>query len=390
MAEINLAELERIAREQALPAIDNQISKEPSPFLEKIAKPALASTKIDVITGVGLNGGFGYGAETKDIPSGGGQMYEKFQLDTADMYGTIELSNKAIELGVNDKGVNLLLNEMQGIKDSMTWNIGRSLFGNGKGVLCNVSALSSAGNTITVSSTKHLKEGLTVDFYVTGAAVGSVPAHSAKRIIGINRKDKTITLEGPAITVSAGFITLQGSYGREIFGIGAFFDSAVTSVYGVEKAKASWIVPEEYDASHAISDTLIARAVRESQTYKNSNIDMILCGDTAYDAYVDYMKESKTMVTETQEFWGGVSGLYIVANGRKVVVVHEQHMDDAEIIGVDTTKFLFPKTTAKFISKDGGIFQRLQNGTVFQAVLGCYGNLLCKNPGGLFKIKNAA
>lgn len=36
---INLADLERIAREQGLPALDNQISKEPSPLLEKIGKP---------------------------------------------------------------------------------------------------------------------------------------------------------------------------------------------------------------------------------------------------------------------------------------------------------------------------------------------------------------
>ena len=37
---INLADLEKVAREQVLPALDNQISKEPSPLLEKIGKPA--------------------------------------------------------------------------------------------------------------------------------------------------------------------------------------------------------------------------------------------------------------------------------------------------------------------------------------------------------------
>ena len=208
---INLAELERIAREQALPAIDNQISKEPSPFLEKITKPPLTSSKIDVITGVGLNGGFGYGGENKDIPKGGGQIYEKFQLDTADMYGTIEISNKALQLGLGDKGINLLMNEMQGIKDAMTWNIGRSLFGNGKGILANVTASSGAVNKITVDSTKLLKEGLTVDFYTTGAGVDSTPAHTGKRIVGIDRANKTITVDGSAITVAAGFITVQGS-----------------------------------------------------------------------------------------------------------------------------------------------------------------------------------
>ena len=383
---INLADLEKVAREQVLPALDNQISKETSPLLEKISKPALTSSKIDVITMVGINGGFGFGAETKDIPESGGQRYERFALPTADMYGTIEISNKALTLGLGDKGVNLLFNETQGIKDSAVWNIGRSLFGNGKGVLCNVSALSSAGNTITVDSVKHLKEGMKVDFYAANAAVGSTPAHTGKRILGIDRKNKKITIDGSAITVAAGFITVQGSYGREIFGLGAFFDSSVTSIYGVTKSGNSWLVPEEYEATNGITDTLLSKAVREAQNYRNSKIDMILCGDTAYDAYVDYMKESKTQITETQEFWGGVAGLYIVANGRKIVLVHEQHVDDDKMIGVDTTKLKFYKTPMDFISKDSGVFERMGNSSVFQAVLGFYGNLLCENPGGLFRI----
>ena len=383
---INLADLEKVAREQVLPALDNQISKEPSPLLEKISKPALTSSKIDVITMVGINGGFGFGAETKDIPESGGQRYERFALPTADMYGTIEISNKALTLGLGDKGVNLLFNETQGIKDSAVWNIGRSLFGNGKGVLCNVSALSSAGNTITVDSVKHLKEGMKVDFYAANAAVGSTPAHTGKRILGIDRKNKKITIDGSAITVAAGFITVQGSYGREIFGLGAFFDSSVTSIYGVTKSGNSWLVPEEYEATNGITDTLLSKAVREAQNYRNSKIDMILCGDTAYDAYVDYMKESKAQITETQEFWGGVAGLYIVANGRKIVLVHEQHVDDDKMIGVDTTKLKFYKTPMDFISKDSGVFERMGNSSVFQAVLGFYGNLLCENPGGLFRI----
>ena len=381
---INLADLERIAREQGLPALDNQISKEPSPLLEKIGKPALTSSKIDVITTVGINGGFGFIAKNKDIPENG----ECFCLDVVEMCDTIEISNKDLILGVGDKGVDLLLNEMQGFKDLAVWNVGRSLFDNGKGVLCNVSALSSAGNTITVDSVKHLKEGMKVDFYAANAAVGSTPAHTGKRILGIDRKNKKITIDGSAITVAAGFITVQGSYGREIFGLGAFFDSSVTSIYGVTKSGNNWLIPEEYDATSGITDTLISKAVREAQEYRNSKTDMILCGDTAYDAYVDYMKESKTQITDTQEFWGGVSGLNIVANGRKVVLVHEQHVADSEMIGVDTTKLKFYKTQMDFISKDSGIFERVSNSSVFQAVLGFYGNLFCENPGGLFKINN--
>ncbi len=383
---INLADLEKIAREQVLPALDNQISKEPSPLLEKISKPTLTSSKIDVFTTVGINGGFGFGAETKDIPESCGSI--QLSLPSVEMHAAIEISDKALELCVDNEAIKLFLEEIKGFKDLAVWNVGRSLFGNGKGVLCNVSALSSAGNTITVDSVKHLKEGMKVDFYAANAAVGSTPAHTGKRILGIDRKNKKITIDGSAITVAAGFITVQGSYGREIFGLGAFFDPSITSIYGVTKSGNNWLIPEEYDATGGITDTLISKAVREAQEYRNSKTDMILCGKTAYNAYVDYMKESKTQITDTQEFWGGVSGLNIVANGRKVVLVHEQHVGDNEMIGVDTTKLKFYKTPMDFISKDGGVFERVDKSSVFQAVLGFYGNLLCENPGGLFKINN--
>ena len=68
--------------------------------------------------------------------------------------------------------------------------------------------------------------------------------------------------------------------------------------------------------------------------------------------------------------------------------MREQHVADNEMIGVDTTKLKFYKTPMDFISKDGGVFERVGNSTVFQAVLGFFGNLICENPGGLFKINN--
>ena len=45
---INLADLEKIAREQGLPALDNQILKEPSPLLEKISKPTIRRTRTKI------------------------------------------------------------------------------------------------------------------------------------------------------------------------------------------------------------------------------------------------------------------------------------------------------------------------------------------------------
>lgn len=389
--EVMLSKLSEFAINQALPAFENQISTEASPLFEKIKKPTLVSPTIEVFTGVGFNGGFGFGYEGGGIPESGGQNYELFKLAAADMLGTVEITDKALQLGLNRDGVRgqqLLLKEMTGVKDALNFNVGRALFGNGKGILCTVTAGSADSNEVVVSDVKNLRIGFKIDIYATG---GTTPVQAKRRITSIDRKNKKITVDGAKFTAVAGFITLQNSYGKEIFGIGSFFDSSITSIYGVSKSGNSWLTPEIYDADNSITDTLLSKAVRESATYKSSDIDMLLCGDTAFDTYYEYMKESNTVISENRVFSGGVAGMDILVDGRKVTVVHEKHVGDSEIIGVDTTKLYFPRTPAEFISANGGnIFQRIDNSTKYQAVLGSYGNLICTNPGGLFKVTNVA
>ena len=94
--------------------------------------------------------------------------------------------------------------------------------------------------TCKVNSIKNIREGLIVDFYATGAAVGSTPAVSKRRISSINRTASSgkydVTFEGTATTLAAGFITCQNSYGREITGLNSIFDDSIASIYGVTKS----------------------------------------------------------------------------------------------------------------------------------------------------------
>lgn len=385
-----LTQIEMILKDKYQPALKNQLGIEPSPFLEKIRKTPLTNNTIKVASPIGINGGFGFGAEGVGTPKSGAQRYAEFQLDAVDMYVDIQISNKTVKLGSTNRGamINALDQEVKGSYASAKWNIGRSLFGDGTGKLTTVSALGTAGNTVTVADTSKLVEGLTVDFYAAGAAVGSTPALAGRRITAINRAGKTITVDGSAATVSAGFITVQNSYGRELCGLGAIYDDSVTTLYGLTKSDNLWMKPTVISAANELSDLVLYRGVKEAKDYKSADIDLIMMGDNAFAAYQDYMRTNNVVVADRMHFKGGAVGYTVLVGSQEVTVVNERFVPANEAWGVDTRAFTLEATEWDFMSKDGAVFVPMANTSIFRALLASYGNLVCTNPGGCIRFTN--
>lgn len=390
MAQI-LTQLEAILKDKYQPALANQIGIEPSPFLEKIRKTPMTNNTIKMAAPIGINGGFGFGSEGLGTPKAGAQRYAQFEVDAVDMYVDIQISNKTVQLASTNAGamLNALDTEIKGSYASAKWNVGRALFGNGSGKLATVSALSTAGNTCTVADTRMLVEGLTVDFYASNAAVGSTPAVAARRIISVDRVNKTITFDGAATTLSAGFITVQGSYGHELCGLGAIFDTTTGArLYGIDKDTNPWIKPVVYDAENVLTDLVIYGGVKQAKDYKGSSIDLLMMGDDAFLAYQDYMRTNNTQVVDKQRFVGGSVGYKVLVGSQEVVIINERFVPSTEAWGVDTSSFALEQTPWSFMAKDTGIFIPIADTSIYRALLASYGNLICSNPGGCVRFIN--
>lgn len=386
----NLITFEKALKENYLPAWRNQLGTEPSALLGKIKKPTLKSNKIVASAPVGLSGGFGYGAEGQATPAAGGVRVERFETTAKDMYVNVVISEKAVKLtGSGGAMANALDTEVKGAYETAKWNIGRSLFGNGTGILTTVSALTPAGNTITVADTAYLKEGLIIDIYKTGSMT---PAVTGRRLLSVNRANKTITIGGDPVTLEAGFITVQNSYGREITGLGAIFDDSITSLYGVSKELNPFLKPVVQDGGNDIDDGIITKALRQAKNDKNSNIDMILCGDAAYDNYVNYLRVNNIRVEEmSHTIQGGFKAIQFIFGNKVVDIVNESFVPDAEMWGVETGCLEFHSLDWNFAElQNGGIFNLMENQSCYRALLANYGDLICTNPGGCVRITNCA
>mgnify|MGYP004471063545 CR=1 FL=1 len=388
----NLITFEKALKENYLPAWRNQLGIEPSALLGKIEKPKLTSNKIVATAPVGLSGGFGYGAEGAETPAAGGVRVERFETTAKDMYVNIVISEKAVKLtGSSGAMANALDTEVKGAYATAKWNVGRSLFGNGTGILTTTKALSTAGNTIQVDDVSYLKEGLIIDIYATG---GTSPqtGGAGRRLLSIDKANKTITIGGDAATFTAGFITVQNSYNREITGLGAIFDNNITSIYGVSKTANPFLKPVVQDAGNDIDDGIITKALRVAKNDKNSNVDMLLCGDNAYDNYVNYLRVNNIRVEEmSHTIQGGFKAIKFLFGGKEVDIVNESFVPANEMWGVETGCLKFYSLDWNFAElQNGGIFNLMEKQSCYRALLANYGDLICTNPGGCVRITNCA
>lgn len=391
--EQNLKTMEKALKEYYLPVWQNQLNTEPSAFLSKIQKKTLESDIIVSSAPIGLSGGFGYSEEGEETPDAGNVRFERFRTRAKDMYVNIAISNKAVNLTKSGGSMADALNtEVKAAYETAKWNIGRSLFGNGTGKLANVTAQSSgASATVEVDSVKYLMEGLTVDIYNN-----SEDKKHTSRIKSIDRVDKgsgkydIILDSAPSAQLEAGFITVQNSYKREITGLGAIYDDKITTLYGVDKASQPVIKPITYDAGDTIDDGIINKVLREADHIKGSNIDMLLCGDDAYDEYVTYLRTNNIRVEDrTGQIEGGFKTIKFLFGNREIDIVNERFIPDEEMWGVDTKSFTLHSLDWRFATlQGGGIFNLMERTSVYRALLCNYGDLMCDNPGGCVRIYN--
>lgn len=382
-------EISEIIKETYLPAWENQIGVTPSAIMAKLKRVPLTGGEIVTAAPVGLSGGFGFGQDGSAIPVAGRRLKKKFKTDAKDMYTEITVSDKVLKLakGDTDSIINELDDEIKGAYETAEWNVGRSIFGDGTGILATVTAASTT-DTVAVSDAKFLKEGLTVDLFAAASTdpETATPKVTA-RINSIDRAAKTVVLDRAVNAAEGDFFTVQKSFGRELTGIGAIFNDDITEIYGVDKAQNPFLKPIVVDGSAGISDTLLNNALRQAEREKNSKIDFLLMGDSAYDAYITYLRENNQYNVGTDmSLDGGFKAIRFLFGNREVAVVNEQFVPDGEIWGVETGKLELHVTPWDFVTKDSGAFTLLADTSVFRALLASYGDLICKNPGGCLKI----
>ena len=377
---VTLASADSALKSFYLDAVAQQLNTEVNPLLAKIKQSTadVWGKEVRRLAQYGVNGGVGAGTEEGSLPAAGGNNYDQFVTTLKNLYGTIEISDKAVRASENSAGafVDLLNAEMEGLLRSSAFNFGRMLFGDGSGILCTVSAVT--GNVVTVDSVKNVIEGMTVDVLDDdGEQIAGV---TARRITAVDRTDKTITLSGGALTGVASGCTLcvQGSHNLELTGLGAIFKDD-GSLYGLSRAERPWMVPYIKESVGTISENAIQTAIDYLEETAGSRVDMIVCSWGVKRALQAVLSESR-MQTDMAELAGGYRT--ITYNG--IPVVADRFCPAGTMYLLNTRDFcLHQLCDWKWLEGDDGkVLRQVPGKPLYTATLVKYADLICTRPCG--------
>lgn len=327
----------------------------------------------------GVNGGVGAGTEDGQLPRSGGNNYIQFVSGTANLYGTINITDKSIKASKNNAGsfVRLLDAELEGLLRAAKFNFGRMLFTDGTGKLATCVENVTPSTVIEVDTTKYLIEGLIVDIRAPNGAIRS--GGNERRILAVNRLENKIVVSGAEIAADATeIITVQGSYGLEITGLDKIFDTTGT-LYGVDRDEHYWMRPYMVDDVGVISDIKIQKAIDYLDEIVGSKVNFICTSSGVRRSYQEYLEATKRNVN-TLDLKGGFTALSY--NGTPMV--NDRFMPEESMMLLDTGVFTFHHMGDwEWMQGNGGsILTQVAGTPTWTATLVRYAELICDHPGG--------
>ncbi len=364
-----------------LGAVSDMLNTSVNPLLAQIRQSTADVWGKDVrrLVRYGVNGGVGAGTEEGNLPAAGGNRYAQFVTTLKNLFGTIEISDKAIRSSANNEGafVNLLSDEMDGLVKSSSFNFGRMLFGDGSGTLTTVKSIASG--VVTVEDVRNLAEGMIVDFVAAGS---KTVLAGGRTILSINRASKTVKVDGTTLTSegvpASSRIVVQNSDGLELTGLGAIFGDGDT-LYGVNRKDNEWMAPYKKTSVGTIGETAIQTAIDYLEETSGSRVNFIVCSWGVKRALAEYFSTYKRIV-DTMELAGGYKAMSF--NG--IPVVADRFCPSGTMYLLNTDDFCLHQLCdwQWLEGEDGKVLRQVAGKPVYTATLVKYADLVCTRPCG--------
>lgn len=379
---VSITSAENALKTVYLGPVAEQINTEINPLLAKIKQSSqdVWGKEVKRLVQYGINGGVGAGGETDALPTAGGNNYKTLTSSLKNLYGTIQLSDKAIRASQNSVGsfVNLLNAEMEGLVKAASFNFGRMLFGDGTGVLAKV--VSVSGTEVTVDSARNLFVGMTIDFRNESGAI--LEGVSVRRIIAVDKANKTFQVSGLSLTSTLvpkdSIVTVQGSYNSEITGLNAIFKDNGT-LYGLNRSYNKWLVPYMKNDVGEITESEIQKAIDYVDENAGSKINFIVCSSGVKRAFQNHLATYRRN-TDVLDLKGGYKA--ISYNG--IPIVSDRFCPEGTMYLLNTDDFtLHQLCDWKWLEgEDGRVLKQIPGTPTYTATLVKYADLVCTKPCG--------
>lgn len=368
-----------------LGVIGNQLNVGANPLLTKIKQTTnnVYGNEVRKATSYGMSGGVTAGTEDGALPGAYSKGYEQFVATLKNLYGTIEISDKAIRSSQNSAGafVNLLNDEMESLIKSSTFNLGRMLYGDGTGIIASVDDVADSGDTeITVDNVKNLMERLAFRF------VGSNGQYVNDKVYvmnSIDRAGKVVKLDRALDQEASDFklATING-LNNEITGLGKIIGDK-GELYGINRANNAWMKSYMKDGVGALTETVMQSVIDSIDETSGGEIDYIACSSAVRRAYQEELSTYRRNV-DVMNLQGGFKALSF--NG--IPVVADRFVADDTMYLLNTRDFeLCQLCDWQWLEdNEGKVIRQKEGYPVYTATLVKYAELLCNRPNSQAKL----
>ncbi len=381
---VNLTNADSALKTYYLDAITEQLNKKANPLLAAIGHSTenVYGKEVRKFTTFGVNGGIGAGTEDGNLPKAAGNLYGQMVTSLKNLYGTIEISDKAIRASENNSGafVSLLNAEMEGLVKSSAFNFGRMIYGDGSGILSCLTQNPKEGK-LYVDDVSGVFEGMIVDVCDPEGEI--MPDFVGGRtVICVDRVAKTITINATDRELESlnegALITVQGSYGKEITGLKAIFSNSKT-LYGLDRSKNPWLKPYVKRDVGEISESLLQTAIDDIENEAGSSVNFIVCSFGVRRALQAVLSANRRSV-DTMELAGGFKAMSY--NG--IPIVADRFCPEGTMYLLNTEDFTFHQLCdwQWMEGDDGKVLKQLPGKPVYTATLVKYADLICARPRG--------
>lgn len=381
---ITIENADKALKDYYLDAVTAQLNDGVSPFFSAIEKSAVnvygKDVKMEVIRGT--SGNILAGAEDGNLPDPYKNRYLSVVMPLKNMYGTIEISDKALRASRESSGafVNLVNAEMEGLIASAKQNFQRMLFGDGSGKICKV--LDSVSTTVFhVDSVKDYYVGMLVD--VVPKVTGTGDSYGVY-ITAVDKENSTVTF-ATAIsdTISNCYMYPHGSKDNELCGLGAIFDSP--TLYGYKKTDEPYFAPYIKDAEGTLTEEMLTDMLDYVEESCNSKINMIICSYKTRKKIAALIANDRRVVNTTDVRTGFGT---IAVND--VPVYADKYCPDDRILFLNTDDFSLNQLCDwEWLEDESGkILKQVAGKAAYTATLVKYAELICKKPCGQAMLKN--
>lgn len=381
---VTMETAEKALKTVYLGVVANQLNVGVNPFLSKIKQTSqdVWGKEIVKLVPYGINGGIGAGSESGNLPASAQNNYERFRLELKNLYGTIELSDKAIRASQNSVGafVNLLEAEMEGLLTASKFNLGRMLYGDGSGKIATVKS-ATTDKYVVVDNVNSVMEGMVVDVY-SGTGNTVIPQLKGVRITQVDRENKRIYFNvASAVSVSENdYITVQGSKDNELTGLEALFSDG--DLYGLSREGRSWLKAKTKTINGATIDN-IQSAIDEIEEVSGGVVDIIMC---SYSARRDYI--SKCASARLNLDYMNLDGGFKAVSYNGIPLVADRFIADGDMYILNSKDFKIHQLCDwRWLEGEGGkVIKQIPGSATYSATLVKYADMICDKPIGQYKL----